>query len=90
MRQSFHAFAFAEEAIAARLRVLYADFHHRMADLIARDQQAGRIPATLDPHAATLALVALAEGLAAYVLTGVTPAHTARQQVLAAIADLYH
>ncbi|MFI6928630.1 TetR/AcrR family transcriptional regulator [Nonomuraea spiralis] len=89
VRQSFHAFAFAEEAIAARLRVLYADFHRQMADLIARDQQSGRIPATLDPHAAALALVALAEGLAAYVLTGVTPATTARRQVLAAIADLY-
>ncbi|SEU44085.1 TetR/AcrR family transcriptional regulator [Nonomuraea wenchangensis] len=89
VRQSFHAFAFAEEAIAARLRVLYADFHRQMADLIARDQQAGHIPAALDPHATALALVALAEGLAAYVLTGVTTASTARRQVLAAVADLY-
>ncbi|MEO3891532.1 TetR/AcrR family transcriptional regulator [Nonomuraea sp. B5E05] len=89
VRQSFHAFAFAEEAIAARLRVLYADLHCQMADLIARDQQAGRIPTTLDAHAAALSLVALAEGLAAYVLTGVTPATTAREQVLAAVAVLY-
>ncbi|MFD2353839.1 TetR family transcriptional regulator C-terminal domain-containing protein [Nonomuraea ferruginea] len=89
VRQSFHAFAFAEEAIAARLRVLYADFHRQMADFIACDQQAGHIPAALDPHVTALALVALAEGLAAYVLTGVTSASTARQQVLAAVADLY-
>lgn len=89
VRQSFHALAFAEKTIAARLRVLYADFHRQMADLIARDQQAGRIPAALDPHEAALTLVALAEGLAAYVLTGVTPAATARTRVLAAIADLY-
>ncbi|MDX3103683.1 TetR family transcriptional regulator C-terminal domain-containing protein [Nonomuraea angiospora] len=89
VRQSFHAFAFAEEAIAARLRVLYADFHRQMADLITRDQQAGRIPAALDARDTALALVALAEGLAAYVLTGVTLAATARRQVLAAIADLY-
>ncbi|MGW0481786.1 TetR/AcrR family transcriptional regulator [Nonomuraea sp. NPDC003214] len=89
VRQSFHAFAFAEEAIAARLRVLYADFHRRLADLITRDQQAGRVPAALDPHTTALTLVALAEGLAAYVLTGVTPAPTARAQLLTAVADLY-
>ncbi|WP_067186781.1 TetR/AcrR family transcriptional regulator [Microtetraspora niveoalba] len=89
VRQSFHAFAFAEEAIAARLRLLYADFHRQMADLIARDQHSGRIPAALDPHDTALALVALAEGLAAYVLTGVTSATTAREQMLAAVAVLY-
>ncbi|PZG56630.1 TetR family transcriptional regulator [Spongiactinospora gelatinilytica] len=89
VRQSFQAIAFAEEAIAARLRVLYADFHHQIADLIARDQKAGRIPAAVDPQGTALTLVALAEGLAAYVLTGVTPATTAREQVLAAIAALY-
>ncbi|MFI7642352.1 TetR/AcrR family transcriptional regulator [Nonomuraea sp. NPDC049400] len=89
VRQSFHAFAFAEENIAARLRILYADFHRQMADLIARDQRAGRISATVDPVETALTLVALAEGLAAYVLTGVTPAGIARERVLAAIADLY-
>ncbi|MEV4469680.1 MULTISPECIES: TetR/AcrR family transcriptional regulator [Nonomuraea] len=89
VRQSFHAFAFAEEAIAARMRVLYAEFHGQMADLIRRDQQGGRIDAGLDPHAAALSLVALAEGLAAYVLTGVTPGQVARDRVLAAVAALY-
>ncbi|GAB2922207.1 TetR/AcrR family transcriptional regulator [Nonomuraea fastidiosa] len=89
VRQSFHAFAFAEESIAARMRVLYAGFHRQMADLIRRDQQAGRIDPGLDPHGTALSLVALAEGLAAYVLTGVTPGPVARDRVLAAIAELY-
>jgi AcrR family transcriptional regulator len=89
VRQSFHAYAFAEEAIAARLRVLYADFHRQMSDLIRKDQQAGRILSDADPERTALALVALAEGLAAYVLTGVTPAVHAREQVLEAIAALY-
>ncbi|MFI6629277.1 TetR/AcrR family transcriptional regulator [Nonomuraea fuscirosea] len=89
VRQSFHAFAFADEAIAARLRVLYATFHRDMAGLVERDQRAGRIPAAIDPHGAALSLVALAEGLAAYVLTGVTPGGVARERVLAAVAGLY-
>ncbi|MEV0163822.1 TetR/AcrR family transcriptional regulator [Nonomuraea fuscirosea] len=89
VRQSFHAHAFAEEAIAARLRVLYTDFHQQMAELIARDQHAGRIPSDVNPEGTALALVALTEGLAAYVLTGVTLAVHAREQVLEAIAALY-
>lgn len=91
VRQSFHAyaFAFADETIAAHLRVLYADFHRQMADLIHKDQQTGRIPSDADPERTALALVALTEGLAAYVLTGVTPAVHAREQVLEAIAALY-
>ncbi|MEU6721549.1 TetR family transcriptional regulator C-terminal domain-containing protein [Nonomuraea sp. NPDC046802] len=89
VRQSFHALALADEQIAARLRQLYADFHRQMADLIARDQRAKRIPAALDAHNTALALVALAEGLAAYVLTGVASATTARERVLVAVADLY-
>ena len=56
------------DGIVGRRNLLYADFHRQMADLIARDQQAGHIPAALDPHAAALALVALAEGLAAYAI----------------------
>ncbi|MFI7639739.1 TetR/AcrR family transcriptional regulator [Nonomuraea sp. NPDC049400] len=89
IRQSFHAFAFAEESIASRLRVLYADFHRQMADLISKDQQASRIPATRHPYEMALALVALAEGLAAYVLAGVTSAAVARDRALEAVADLY-
>ncbi|UBU08642.1 TetR/AcrR family transcriptional regulator [Nonomuraea gerenzanensis] len=89
VRQSFHAFAFADEEIAARLRVLYAQFHRRLSDLVGADQRAGRLPAGLDAHRAAVTLVALAEGLAANVLIDVTPAATARESVLAAIAGLY-
>ncbi|MFI7689657.1 hypothetical protein ACIBQ6_11330 [Nonomuraea sp. NPDC049655] len=71
------------------LCVLYAGFRRRMADHVTRDQQVGRIPATLAPSDTALALVALAEGLAAYVLTGVTSATTAREQVLTAVAGLH-
>ncbi|MEV4400319.1 TetR family transcriptional regulator C-terminal domain-containing protein [Nonomuraea sp. NPDC049607] len=73
---------------AVRLRVLYAGFHRHMADLIRKDQQVGRIPSDADPEGTALALVALAEGLAAYVLTGVIPAIHAREQVLEAITAL--
>ncbi|RJL35469.1 TetR/AcrR family transcriptional regulator [Bailinhaonella thermotolerans] len=89
VRQSFQSYGFAEEGIAARLRALYADLHRQMADLIREDQRAGRVPATRDPYQAALVLVALAEGLAAYVLTGVASAATAREQVLEAVAALY-
>jgi AcrR family transcriptional regulator len=89
VRQSFHALGFAEETIAARLRVLYADFHHQMADLIRKDQQTGRIPTHVDASGTALALVALAEGLAAYVLTGVAPAAVARDRLLDEIAAIY-
>ncbi|MEV4177940.1 TetR/AcrR family transcriptional regulator [Nonomuraea sp. NPDC049709] len=89
VRQSFHALGFAEETIAARLRILYAGFHRQMADLLRRDQQAGRVRADVDTPGTALALVALAEGLAAYVLTGVAPAGVARDRLLAEIAALY-
>ncbi|GAA2681232.1 TetR/AcrR family transcriptional regulator [Nonomuraea recticatena] len=90
VRQSFHAYAFADETIAARLRALYDDFHRQMADFIRMDQQAGRVPGELDPDATALGLVALAEGLAAYVLIGVTLGSVARQRLLEAVAGLYH
>ncbi|MEU1724485.1 hypothetical protein [Nonomuraea sp. NPDC005692] len=56
-----------------------------MADFVTRDQQTGRIPTSLDPFDTALALVALAEGLSAYVVTGVT----ARNQVPAVAAGVY-
>ncbi|SPL89310.1 Transcriptional regulator, TetR family [[Actinomadura] parvosata subsp. kistnae] len=80
VRQSFHALAFADERIAARLRVLYDDLHRRVAALVD--------PGRPDMEAA-LSLVALAEGLAAYVLIGHTPPHVARERVLHAIAEVY-
>ncbi|MGW4798087.1 TetR/AcrR family transcriptional regulator [Nonomuraea sp. NPDC004297] len=89
VRQSFHALGFAEDAIAARLRTLYAAFHRQLADLVRRDQRAGRIRAGADPHGTALALVALAEGLAAYVLIGVVGSDVARDRLLAEIAALY-
>ncbi|MGW4403383.1 hypothetical protein ACWEJ6_05105 [Nonomuraea sp. NPDC004702] len=56
-----------------------------MADHVTRDQQAGCIPAILDPSRYG---AGPAEGLAACVLTGVTSATAAREQVLAAVAGL--
>ncbi|WP_206066388.1 TetR/AcrR family transcriptional regulator [Nonomuraea composti] len=79
VRQSFHALAFADERIAARLRVLYDDLHRRVAALVD--------PGRPDMEAA-LSLVALAEGLAAYVLIDLTPPYVARERVLDAIAAL--
>ncbi|GAA4931064.1 AcrR family transcriptional regulator [Nonomuraea thailandensis] len=89
VRQSFHALGFAEESIAARLRVLYAGFHHQMAQLIRRDQEAGRVRGDVRADDTALALVALAEGLAAYVLTGVVEPQVARDRLLDEIAGLY-
>ncbi|TDE58631.1 TetR family transcriptional regulator [Nonomuraea mesophila] len=89
VRQSFHALGFAEESIAARMRVLYAEFHRRLADLIRKDQRAGRVSAEVDASGTALSLVALAEGLAAYVLTGVAPSAVARDRLLDEIAALY-
>ncbi|MER5422759.1 TetR/AcrR family transcriptional regulator [Streptosporangium roseum] len=89
VRQAFHALALADEVIAARLRLLYDDFHRQMADLIGEGRRSGRITAALDLHQSALALVALAEGLASYVLIDLTCAGTARELLLAAVADLY-
>jgi AcrR family transcriptional regulator len=88
VRQSFTALALADADIAARLRAEYAGLHGRVADLLRRDQAAGRA-APRDPHEAAMALVGLAEGLAYYVLIGLTPAQAAREQVLAAIDSVY-
>ncbi|MDJ1131251.1 TetR/AcrR family transcriptional regulator [Streptomyces iconiensis] len=88
VRQSFAALALADEAVATRLRAQYAQLHSTLARLIARDQEAGRAVAP-DPHATAVRLVALAEGLAYYVLTDITPADTARALVLKALADVY-
>ncbi|GAA2211728.1 hypothetical protein GCM10009850_071880 [Nonomuraea monospora] len=89
VRQSFHAFAFADETIAARLRTLYADLHGQLGDLLRVGQRAGHVSGDLDAQRAAVALVALAEGLAANVLIGVTSADDARDSVLGAVADLY-
>lgn len=89
VRQSFTAVALADEAIAARLRVDYAKLHGQLADLLRYDQAAGHIRAGTDPAVAAVTLVALAEGLAYYVLIGVCPAEAARDQVLAAIFEVY-
>lgn len=60
-----------------------------MASLLRRDQEAGRIPADQEPDQAAAALVALAEGLAYYVLIGATAADAVRERVPAAIDDVY-
>ncbi|MFD9945317.1 TetR/AcrR family transcriptional regulator [Nonomuraea sp. NPDC059023] len=89
VRQSFHALALADEQIAARLRQLYDAFHRDMTDLLHIDQSAGRLMPGADPHRHALSLVALAEGLATYVLIGVTTSQAAQHRLQAAIDDLY-
>lgn len=89
VRQSFTARALADEAIAARLRQDYARLHQTLSLLIRSDQDAGRIPATADPEGTAAGLVALAEGLAYYVLIDVSSAVTARDLVLSALAEVY-
>ncbi|MER6809917.1 TetR family transcriptional regulator C-terminal domain-containing protein [Spirillospora sp. NPDC000708] len=79
VRQSFTALALTDTAIAARLHADYSRLHRQLAELLERDG----VP---DPGPAAIALVALAEGLAYYVLTGLCPAGTARDRVLTAIA----
>ncbi|WP_306370073.1 TetR/AcrR family transcriptional regulator [Nocardiopsis sp. CC223A] len=89
IRQSFTALALSEESIAARMRRDYERFHGRLADLLHRDRETGALPAAVDPGREAVALAALAEGLAYYVLIGRESADAARDRVLSAIADLY-
>lgn len=89
MRQSFSALALVEEPIAARMRQAYARFHEQMAELLRRDQEAGRVAPGRDVEEAAVTLVALAKGLAYYVLIGVTDADGARDRLLTAIAEVY-
>lgn len=89
VRQAFTALALSDEAIARRMREEYARFHGRVADLLRRGQDGGTVPRTLDPAERAVALVALAEGLAYYVLVDVHPAGAARERVLAEIAALH-
>ncbi|MDL4776809.1 MULTISPECIES: TetR/AcrR family transcriptional regulator [Thermomonosporaceae] len=90
VRQAFSALALADEAIAARLRAEYAVLHNRLGALLAQDRATGtgtggrQVAATRE---VAVRLVALTEGLAYYTLIGVSTADTARQQVLAAIAQ---
>lgn len=89
IRQSFTALALSDEAIAARMRRDYERFHGQLADLLRRDREDGNLPATVDPGREAVALAALAEGLAYYVLIGRESPDAARDRVHAAIAALY-
>ncbi|MEV6823046.1 TetR/AcrR family transcriptional regulator [Nocardiopsis dassonvillei] len=89
VRQAFTALALSDEAIARRMRREYARFHGQVADLLRRSQDGGAMPRALDPAERAVALVALAEGLAYYVLVDVHPAEAARERVLAEIAALH-
>lgn len=75
VRQAFTALALTDDSIAERMRADYARLHRDLAALLPR-------PATV---AAAVRLVALTEGLAYYVLIGVTTADDARDAVLAAL-----
>ncbi|MES9537334.1 TetR family transcriptional regulator C-terminal domain-containing protein [Actinomadura sp. NPDC000600] len=89
VRQSFTALALTDEAIAERMRADYARFHDQVAELLRKDREAGLLRVAVDPREAAVDLVALAEGLAYYVLIGVTAPEAARDRVLNAIAALY-
>ncbi|MGH3241276.1 MAG: TetR/AcrR family transcriptional regulator, partial [Spirillospora sp.] len=89
VRQSFTALALADEAIADRMRAEYTRFHRQIADLLAKDRDAALIPADTDPDLVAVDLVAHTEGLAYYVLIGLTDPATARARVLSAVAALY-
>ncbi|MFG2088945.1 MULTISPECIES: TetR/AcrR family transcriptional regulator [unclassified Spirillospora] len=89
VRQSFTALALTDEGIAERLRGDYTRFHRQVAGLVRDDQDGGLILASADPEHLALDLVALAEGLAYYVLIGLTAPETARARVLEAVAALY-
>lgn len=89
VRQAFTALALSEESIAERMRREYERFHGQIADLLRQGQGAGAVPEDLDPRDHAVALVALAEGLAYYVLVGVHPASAARERVTGAIAELW-
>ncbi|MBE1533047.1 TetR/AcrR family transcriptional regulator [Actinomadura algeriensis] len=82
VRQSFTALALADEAIAARMRDEYARFHGEIADVLRRGGAA-------DPETTAVDLIAHAEGLAYYVLIGITDPGTARTSIERAIAAVY-
>lgn len=90
IRQSFAALALHHDSIAERMRTEYERLHHRdIPGLLRRDQVAGRLSETVDPTDATMKLVALAEGLAYYVLIGLCLPDIAQDYIVGAISDLY-
>ncbi|GAA2139082.1 TetR/AcrR family transcriptional regulator [Actinomadura napierensis] len=89
VRQSFTALALADDAIADRMRADYARFHGQIAGLLRKEERDGALAPGVDPGEAAPALVALAEGLAYYVLIGVTSPQAARARVADAVAALY-
>ncbi|WP_211282624.1 TetR/AcrR family transcriptional regulator [Amycolatopsis keratiniphila] len=90
VRQSFAALALHHEAIAERMRKEYEQLHDdNIADLLRQDQRAGHLSVAQEPGSVARGLVALAEGLAYYVLIGACSAQTAKQNVLDALDRLY-
>ncbi|WP_067826934.1 TetR/AcrR family transcriptional regulator [Actinomadura kijaniata] len=82
VRQAFTALALTDPAIATRLHADYTRLHQQLADLLAHD-------GVSDPLPTAIALAALAEGLAYYVLTDLCSAQTARDRILTAVDDAY-
>ncbi|WP_017573945.1 TetR/AcrR family transcriptional regulator [Nocardiopsis halotolerans] len=89
VRQAFTALALSDEAIAERMRREYERFHGQIADLLRQGQDRGTVPRALDPVERAVSLVALAEGLAYYVLVGIHPGPAARERLLTEIAATY-
>lgn len=89
VRHAFGAQALSDPTIAARLRQMYADFHHQFAELLRRDQADGRVPTTYDADDTAAGLAAHAEGLAYYVLIGNVDPDAARRQIHAALDRIY-
>ncbi|MGK4908277.1 TetR/AcrR family transcriptional regulator [Streptomyces albus] len=82
VRHAFNAGALADDAVAGRVRGLYAELRTRLADCLLR---AGVLRDGGEPEALAVTLVAQAEGLAYHVLLGTVPVCTARRTVRAAL-----
>jgi hypothetical protein len=63
--------------------------HTASALVRCRDQTNGNIPSNIDPDHTAVTLVALAEGLATYVLLNIDTAQVAKDRILTAINDIY-
>ncbi|MGY1436173.1 TetR/AcrR family transcriptional regulator [Streptomyces reniochalinae] len=90
VRHAFNAGALADDAIAERVRGLYAGLHGSLAACLARAgakclDRAGANAPEAGHEAAAVALVAQAEGLAYHVLLGTTGAVSARHTVRTAL-----
>lgn len=89
-RQAYTSLALHHDEVAVRLRERYHRLHDvDLAALVRRDQDTGEIDGGHEAYDIAVRLAALAEGLAYYVLIGVTDAELARVLLRAEIGALY-